>query len=74
VPGVGASASVSFGTGGLDTSFSEKGVGMIGLHVGLGAGFSYRAEATAVYSLKHGKIGWGESTRAASSPKKVKEQ
>ena len=74
VPGVGASASVSFGTGGLDTSFSEKGVGMIGHHVGLGAGFSYRAEATAVYSLKHGKIGWGESTRTASSPKKVKEK
>lgn len=74
VPGVGASSAISFGVGGLDASFSDNGVETIGLHIGIGAGFSYRAEATGVYSIRHGKIGWGSAADVAGKTKKVDDE
>ena len=58
--GIGGSASASFGAGGMNTSYSLKGIEMVGVHVGIGAGVSVRGDATVVYSIEHGKVGWSE--------------
>ncbi|RLA47969.1 MAG: hypothetical protein DRQ97_05135 [Gammaproteobacteria bacterium] len=56
--GIGGNTSVSFGLSGFNVSYGDQGIGMMGLHFGLGFGFLVQAEATAIYSKKHGKIGW----------------
>ena len=65
--GIGGGASVSFGPGGIDTAYSGEGFEMIGLHFGPGAGVTVQGEATAVYSGKHGAIGWNDSSSADNS-------
>jgi hypothetical protein len=70
IPGIGGGAAVSFGFGGFDVSYSEKGLQMIGIHLGYGAGASARGEATAVISSRHGKIGW--NNRSAGGETAVK--
>lgn len=69
--GVGGSASASFGAGGVNTSYSEEGIEMIGIHVGVGVGVSARGDATAVFSVEHGKVGWSEPH---TPPSKVTEK
>ena len=65
--GIGGGASVGFGPGGVDTAYSGEGFEMIGLHFGPGAGVTVQGEATAVYSSKHGAIGWNNSSSAGKS-------
>ena len=36
------------------------GIEMVGIHVGIGVGVSVRGDATVVYSIEHGKVGWNE--------------
>jgi RHS repeat-associated protein len=66
--GIGGSTSVSFGLGGFNVSYGDQGVGMVGLHFGRGFGFSVQAEATAIYSKKHGKIGWRGAENSNKEP------
>jgi RHS repeat-associated protein len=74
IPGIGGGAAVSFGFGGFDLSYSEKGLQTMGIHLGYGAGVSARGEATAVISSKHGKIGWNNSSVGAGTAAKPEKQ
>lgn len=56
--GVGGSTSINLWSGGLDVSYSENGIEMTGLHIGPGIGVTAQAEATSLYTKKHGKVGW----------------
>ncbi|MEH6637514.1 MAG: hypothetical protein V7700_18495, partial [Halioglobus sp.] len=75
--GIGGGASVGFGAGGIDASYSQDGIEMMGMHIGPGAGVTVQGQATAIMSAKHGKIGWNKSssgTRAVSSNRKKEQQ
>ncbi len=69
--GIGGSTSIALGFSGASVSYGDQGVEMVGVFFGRGYGFSVQAEATAIYSKKHGKIGWRE---ASTSSKKAKMQ
>ena len=67
IAGIGGGGAVSFGLSGVDFSYSEDGLEMLGIHMGPGAGISVRGEATTVISKKHGKIGWDGVTKKTKS-------
>ena len=67
-------ASFSFGPGGADITYSEDGVDMIGIHFGPGAGVTLQGEATAVYSGKHGTLGWRNAASANRNERIDKKQ
>jgi RHS repeat-associated protein len=56
--GVGGGASLGLGPGGFDLTYSEDGFEMIGIHIGPGIGGTVRGEATAIWSAKHGQVGF----------------
>ncbi len=58
--GVGGAASIDLGGGGLNAGYSERGLEMVGIHIGPGVGVSAQGEATALISARHGKVGWHE--------------
>lgn len=74
VAGIGGGASIGLGLGGFDTSYSEEGFEMLGFHIGYGAGFTARGEATAVFSSKHGKLGWHRSVSGEKQAKRERNQ
>jgi RHS repeat-associated protein len=72
--GVGGGTSVGFGLSGFSVSYSEKGIDMVGIHMGLGIGFTVQAEATALVSGKHGKVGWNKPVPENSASKPLKKK
>jgi RHS repeat-associated protein len=56
--GIGGTASVDMGGGGLNVGYSERGLETVGLHIGPGVGISAQGEATALVTARHGRVGW----------------
>lgn len=62
--GVGGAASIDLGGGGLNAGYNEQGLETVGVHIGPGVGVSVQAEATAVITARHGKVGWHDQRQA----------
>jgi RHS repeat-associated protein len=66
--GVGGAASIDLGGGGLNAGYNERGLETVGIHIGPGVGVSVQAEATALISARHGRVGWHENRETPRAP------